>query len=113
MIIIASVEMAKKCLAYEKAGGIEAWPISYGIPSRSKYFKKYLLMQLESADTNTPGWFQHRTRASKNVIDAMSKAERKALEDEAKQMWMEGLLVDRQRKSVPMLMTLSAPILTY
>ena len=70
-------------------------------------------MQLESADTNTPGWFQHCTRASKNVIDVMSEAERKALEDEAKQMWMEGLPVDRQCKSVLMPMTLSDPILTY
>ena len=39
------------------------------------------IMGLNSADTNTLKWFEHRTRASKNVIDAMSEEERKTLEE--------------------------------
>ena len=54
------------------------------------------IMGLDSADTNTPKWFEHRTRASKNVIIAMSEKERKTLEEEAERMWLEGLPVDRQ-----------------
>ena len=54
------------------------------------------IMGLDSADTNTPKWFEHQTRASKNVSDALSEEERKTLEEEAEQMWQEGLSVDRQ-----------------
>ena len=57
-------------------------------------------MGLNSAYTNTPKWFEHWTRASKNVIDAMSEEERKTLEEEAERMWLEGLPVDMQWKSV-------------
>ena len=56
------------------------------------------IMQLESADTYTPGWFHNRTAASKNIINAMSEEERNKLEDEAEKMWIDGLPADVQRK---------------
>ena len=65
-------------------------------------------MKLESANTYTPGWFKYRTQALKNIIDAMSDDERKILEDEAEHMWVEGLLVDVQKKCVPMLLLMLA-----
>jgi len=56
------------------------------------------LMQIDSADTNTPGWFQLRTKASKNILDAMTDDERREIEAEAEQMQSEGLPRDVQRK---------------
>ena len=56
----------------------------------------------------TPGWFKYRTQALKNIIDAMSDDERKILEDGAERMWVKGLLVDVQKKCVPMLLLMPA-----
>jgi hypothetical protein len=56
------------------------------------------ILNIDSADTNTPGWFQLRTKASKNILDKMTEDERKILEDDAQRMQKEGLPPDVQRK---------------
>jgi len=56
------------------------------------------ILNLESANTRTPGWFQLRTKASKRILDSMSEDERNVLENEADRMRKEGLPQDVQRK---------------
>jgi hypothetical protein len=56
-----------------------------------------LMMNIEIADMKTPGWFQLRTKASKNILNKMSAEALKILEDEADQMEKEGLPPDVQR----------------
>lgn len=58
------------------------------------------ILQLPSADTNTPGWFQLRTKASKNILNNMSQEEHEALEAEAARLQKEGLPQDVQRQYV-------------
>jgi len=53
---------------------------------------------LESADTNTPGWFTLRQTAEKNILDRMTEGERNDLRGEAERMAREGLPKDIQRK---------------
>lgn len=53
---------------------------------------------LESADTNTPGWFTLRRTAEKNILDRMTEEERNDLGREAERMAREGLPKDIQRK---------------
>jgi hypothetical protein len=55
-------------------------------------------MGLDRADTHTPGWFTLRTKASKNIILAMTEDEKKVLEDESDLMEKEGLPQDVQRR---------------
>jgi hypothetical protein len=57
-------------------------------------------MDLDSANTNTPGWFQHRTTAAKNILHNMTAAERNRLRDEAEEMAGNGLPETVQRKLV-------------
>ena len=59
------------------------------------------ILNLETANTSTPGWFQLRTKASKNIVDSMSEEERKVLEEEADRMQEQGLPQDVQRRCVP------------
>ncbi|KAF8799826.1 hypothetical protein BYT27DRAFT_7119298, partial [Phlegmacium glaucopus] len=56
------------------------------------------MMDLESADTNTPGWFPLRTRAAKNLLEEMPEVEKKKLRDEADRWVIEGVPPDLQRK---------------
>ena len=56
------------------------------------------ILHLDSADTNTPGWFQLWTKASKNILDAMSEEDRNSLENEAERMQWEGLPSEVQRQ---------------
>lgn len=56
------------------------------------------IMDLEAADTNTPGWFAHRMQAMKNILDRMSEEERRELKQEAERLGAEGLPEDVQRK---------------
>lgn len=56
------------------------------------------ILNLETANTRTPGWFQLRTKASKRILDSMSEDERNVLENEADRMRKEGLPPDVQRK---------------
>ena len=56
------------------------------------------ILQIDSANTFTPGWFQLRTKASKNLLNAMSDDERKELEDEAERMQKDGLPSEVQRR---------------
>jgi hypothetical protein len=66
---------------------------------REDIFKEIAsILKLDSANTNTPGWFQLRTKASKNILNAMTEDERDALEKEAERMQREGLPPDVQRE---------------
>lgn len=56
------------------------------------------IMGLESVDTNTPGWFQNRTPAARNILNDMSVEQKKRLQDEADEMGAKGLPEDVQRK---------------
>jgi len=55
-------------------------------------------MGLDRADTHTIGWFTLRTKASKNIILAMTEDEKKVLEDQSDLMEKEGLPQDVQRR---------------
>jgi hypothetical protein len=55
-------------------------------------------MDIESADTNTPGWFIHRTTASKNIIENMTDLELKKLKEQRDRMANEGLPINQQRR---------------
>lgn len=59
------------------------------------------MLEIESANTFTPGWFQLRTKACKNILNEMNEEERKELEDEADRMQREGLPHEVQRRCVP------------
>ena len=56
------------------------------------------MMGLESADTNTPGWFTLHRTAEKKILDGMTEAERDNLRGEAERMEKEGVPKDIQRK---------------
>jgi hypothetical protein len=56
------------------------------------------ILDITTANTSTPGWFQLRMKASKQIILSMSDDERKVLEDEADRMEREGLPQDVQRR---------------
>jgi hypothetical protein len=56
------------------------------------------IMNMETVTTNTIGWFQHRTKASKNIIDRMTNTEKLKLQAEADRMAAEGLPERIQRK---------------
>lgn len=56
------------------------------------------IMNLPSADTNTPGWFQYRTTATKNMLDKMTEAEKARIRGDADRMATQGLPADIQRK---------------
>jgi hypothetical protein len=56
------------------------------------------ILGVGTADTNTPGWFQLRTKASKNVINSMTDEELTDLKNEADRMEKEGLPQDAQRR---------------
>lgn len=67
--------------------------------NQEKVFQEIaLILGIEIANTSTPGWFQLRTKASKNIILAMSDEERKVLEDESDRMEKDGLPQDVQRR---------------
>jgi hypothetical protein len=57
-----------------------------------------LIMEVESVDTTTQGWFPHRTTAAKNLIDKMTEAERGLLREKGDKMGSEGLPESVQRK---------------
>lgn len=56
------------------------------------------IMGIESANTNTAGWFSVRRTAEKNILDRMTDIEKDKLREEADQMAVEGLPVEVQRK---------------
>jgi hypothetical protein len=56
------------------------------------------IMEVEDVDTNTPGWFTHRTKAAKNILDKMSQEEKIKLRQEAEEMAMKGFPEELQRK---------------
>jgi hypothetical protein len=56
------------------------------------------IMDIESADTNTAGWFPHRNLAAKNLLDNMSSSEINKLRVEAAGMSQKGFPEELQRK---------------
>lgn len=62
-------------------------------------FREIAVMKgLESADSNTPGWFTLRRTAEKNILKRMTEAETIILRGEAERMATGGLPKDIQRK---------------
>ena len=57
-----------------------------------------VLMDLEYADTNTPGWFPLRTAAAKTIIDNMTVSEKTKLEKRAHEFAEKGFPPELQRK---------------
>jgi hypothetical protein len=58
------------------------------------------ILDIPTANTSTPGWFQLRTKASKDIILEMSQEDKKVLEDDADRMEREGFPEDVQRRYV-------------
>ena len=56
------------------------------------------MVGLDSVDTNTPGWFENRTVACKNILDNMTDAEKDILRKKAEEMAEKGMPEDIQRK---------------
>lgn len=68
---------------------------------QEKVFKEIAsILGLDTANTQTPGWFQLRTKASKTILNSMTEEDRNNLENEADRMQKEGLPQDVQRRSV-------------
>jgi len=57
-----------------------------------------IIMNIDTANTSTPGWFALRTKASKNILDSMTEEERNELDIEVDRMQKEGLPEDVQRR---------------
>jgi hypothetical protein len=56
------------------------------------------ILNLPTADTNTPGWIGHRLPATKNILDRMTDEEKTILMEEAENYRVEGLPTEVQRK---------------
>ena len=56
------------------------------------------MVGLDSVDTNTPGWFENRTVACKNILENMTDAEKDILRKKAEEMAEKGMPEDIQRK---------------
>lgn len=52
----------------------------------------------DSIDTTTPGWFEHRTTATKNILANMIDSDREELQRKAAEMALKGLPDDIKRK---------------
>jgi hypothetical protein len=57
-----------------------------------------VLMDLDYVDTNTPGWFKHRTAAAKSIIDNMPEGEKIKLQMKAQELAEKGFPPELQRK---------------
>ena len=56
------------------------------------------LMDIDSANTNTPGWFPYRTTAARNILNKMSDAEKNILLKKVDDMAENGFPEDVQRR---------------
>jgi hypothetical protein len=56
------------------------------------------LMGMDSVDTNTKGWFQHRMAASQNVLKKMTDEEQKQLRKKGEEMQEGGMPEELKRK---------------
>ena len=56
------------------------------------------LMGIESADTNTEGWFNYRTAAAANILKNMTVAEKEDVKQFRKKLEEEGLPEELQRR---------------
>ena len=96
--------VAVKCLAGEeetypsKRNSISIDGYSMVDTARRCFQRNRIILNMVSADTSTPGWFQLRTTATKKILDRMNDEEKKTLEDEADRMEKDGLPRDVQRK---------------
>jgi hypothetical protein len=55
-------------------------------------------MDIDHADTNTPGWFPHRTAAAKIILNNMTEVQKTKLRNKAQEFADKGLPVEVQRK---------------
>jgi len=55
-------------------------------------------MGTQNVNTNTPGWFQLRTVATKNILENMTEGRKQELRKKAEEMSERGLPDDIQRK---------------
>ena len=53
---------------------------------------------MDSIDTTTPGWFELRTTATKNILANMSDSDRDELQRKAVEMGLKGLPEDIKQK---------------
>jgi hypothetical protein len=56
------------------------------------------LMGNDSVNTNTPGWFQLRTVAAKNILGRMTEAEKKDLRKKGEEIAKKGMPEHLKRK---------------
>ena len=87
--------MHQKAPLSSKGADTDSW-IYFGGPGM--FLEIATIMDLLMADTNTLGWFQYHTTATKNLISRMTEAKKARLRRESKRMAAEGLLVDIQQK---------------
>jgi len=57
-----------------------------------------IIMGNDTVDTNTPGWFQHRTAAAKNILNRMTEAQKFELRKLGDGMSEKGMPEEIQRK---------------
>jgi len=57
-----------------------------------------MIMGIDEVDTNTPGWFQHRTTASRNILNKMSEADKSELRKLGDKILEKGMPEEIQRK---------------
>lgn len=55
-------------------------------------------MGIDSVTQETPGWFEHRTTATKNIFNSMTDAEMKDLRKKADEILEKGMPEDVKRK---------------
>lgn len=56
------------------------------------------IMGIDSVTQETPGWFEHRTTATKNIFNSMTDAEMKDLRKKADEILEKGMPEDVKRK---------------
>lgn len=56
------------------------------------------IKEMNSVDTTTPGWFELRTHATKNLLSQMTDAEKADLRKEGDKMAEKGLPEDVKRR---------------
>ena len=56
------------------------------------------VMGIDKVDTNTPGWFQNRTTAARNILNRMSEADKKELHKFGDQILENGMPEEIRRK---------------
>ena len=64
---------------------------------------------MDVVDTNTPGWFELRTAATKNIISNMTEAEKEELRKKGEEMSEKGLPENVKRRYVCCIIIMNVP----